>query len=125
MKKILVVEDDAFLANAYKVKLSKTNFQVRIADSGQHAIEEITTFKPDLILLDLVIPEVDGFEVLSQLRQSPQASHIPVLVVSNLAQEEDIQKAKELGAQEFIVKSEVALEAIVGRINSLLPDSAT
>lgn len=120
MKKILIAEDDQFLANAYRVKFQKENFEVIIAYDGKEAIEHLKTFTPDIILLDLVMPNQDGFITLSQLKTNPKWKHIPVIITSNLSQQADFERAKELGATDYLVKSDTAIGKIVEKIREYL-----
>ena len=120
MKKILVAEDDKFLANAYRVKLTKANYEVRMASDGEELLSMIEEFQPDLILLDLVMPNKDGFSALSELRANPRWSRLPIIVASNLGQKEDIDKAKKLGASDYVVKSDLAMKDLVIKIASYI-----
>ena len=120
MKKILIVEDDVFLANAYRVKLVKAGFEIQMATDGVEALNILKTFIPDLILLDLIMPVKDGFSTLHDIKANPTLKAIPVLVASNLGQEEDIERAKKLGAIDFIVKSNVTLAQLVEKINNIV-----
>ncbi len=123
MPKILIAEDDKFLANAYRVKLTKTGFEVKIAMDGEEALTILKGFTPDLILLDLVMPKKDGFTTLRELKAAPHLKGIPVLVASNLGQKEDLDKAMSLGAKDYVVKSDLSLEALIKKIQSLLGKS--
>lgn len=120
MKKILVAEDDAFLANAYKVKLTKAGYEVVVAADGQEALEALKNFTPDIILLDLIMPIKDGFSTLEELKKLPEFTKIPVLIASNLGQPEDIDRAMKLGAIDFIIKSEMSMESMLEKISSTL-----
>ncbi len=120
MKKLLVAEDDKFLANAYRVKLTKAGFEVLIVSDGQEALDSLKTFKPDLILLDLVMPIKDGFTVLGELKKSPDWAKIPIIVASNLGQKEDIDKATALGTDGYIVKTDLSLNGLIEKINNML-----
>jgi two-component system, OmpR family, alkaline phosphatase synthesis response regulator PhoP len=120
MKKILIAEDDTFLANAYRVKLTKAGFEVKIVNDGQEAEDIIREFMPDLMILDLIMPVKDGFTTLKELRQDPAFANLPIVVASNLGQKEDIEKATGLGATDFLVKSAVKLEEVVQKINAIL-----
>lgn len=125
MKKILVTEDDKFLANAFRAKLTKAGFEIKIVEDGEEAMKTLETFTPDLILLDLVMPIKDGYEVLKELKAKPKWRTIPVLIATNLGQKEDLDKAMELGANGYIVKSDLTLDDLVRRINSLLKVRST
>lgn len=117
MKKILVVEDDHFLLSAYKVKFSKKGFDVKTATDGQDALSVLESFEPDLILLDLVMPRLDGFETLKKLKENDKLKKIPVIVASNLGQKDDLDKAMALGANDYIIKSNISLDKIIEKIN--------
>lgn len=120
MKKILVAEDDTYLANAYRVKLTKAGFEVHNAQDGEEAIEMLSSFKPDIILLDLVMPKKDGFAVLTDLKANPTLKDIPVIIASNLGQKEDIEKGLALGARGFFVKTDLSLNNLIEKINAIL-----
>lgn len=120
MKKILVVEDDIFLLNAYRVKLTKGGFEIKTATDGNEALAALKDFVPDLILLDLVMPGKDGFAVLEELKVSPKWTKIPVIIASNLGQKEDIEKGLKMGAADYIIKSDISLSDLTGKINRIL-----
>lgn len=120
MKKILIVEDDKFSLNAYRVKLQKVGFEIKIAMDGEEAIEILKNYTPGLILLDLILPKKDGFAVLAGLRANENWKKIPVLIVSNLGQKEDIDRGMVLGAKDYVVKTDLSLDDLVKKINSLL-----
>jgi len=120
MKKVLVVEDDQFLANAYKLKLSKSDFDVKIAGDGQEALKIMEEFTPEVVLLDLIMPNMDGFETLKAMKALDKLKSIPVIVASNLGQKEDLDRAMKLGANDFIIKSNVSIEDIIKKVNKLI-----
>jgi two-component system, OmpR family, alkaline phosphatase synthesis response regulator PhoP len=120
MKKIFIAEDDNFLANAYRLKLTKAGFDVKIMRDGQELIDLLKTDIPDLIILDIIMPVKDGFITLQELKANKSWSTIPVIIASNLGQKEDVDKAMQLGANDFIVKSDLSLVAIMQKINLLL-----
>ena len=117
--KILIAEDDKFLANAYRVKFEKEEFTVLIAYDGEEAIEAVKSFKPDVILLDLVMPKMDGFATLEALKKDPATKDIKVIVASNLGQAEDVERARKLGALDYVVKSDTPIAEIVAKIKSV------
>src|SRR5579859_6721364 len=123
MKTILVAEDDTFLANAYRVKLTKAGFEVYVARDGQEALEKLKTITPDLILLDLVMPVKDGFSTLEVIKSDPKLKIIPVIVASNLGQKEDTDRALKLGASDYFVKSDLALSSLIEKISKLIGTS--
>jgi len=120
MPVILIVEDDTFLSSTYRLKFTKVGFTVYIAMDGQEAMNILQNVRPDVILLDLVMPVKDGFTVLSELKADEKLKSIPVIITSNLSQKEDIDKAKELGAADFIIKSDVSLDDLVKKVQNLL-----
>jgi len=119
MKKILVIEDDTFLRNAYRVKLTKSGYTVLLASDGKEGAEMVKSEKPDLILLDLVMPVVDGFTFLEDAKKSGGLP-CPVIVASNLGQKEDIDKATMLGAKDFIVKSDISMDALLEKVQRVV-----
>ena len=119
-KYILIVEDDEFISDVYQRKLLLEGFEVALAKDGEEALRTIRERRPDLVLLDIMIPLKDGFQVLSDLRADAGLSDIRVVVMSNLSQGKDIAHAKELGALDYIVKSNIALPDMVQRIRKAL-----
>lgn len=123
MKKILVAEDDKFLANAYRVKLSKASYEVTLVTDGEEAIQALSKEKFDLMILDLVMPKKDGFWVLEEMKSKDELKNIPVIVASNLGQKEDIEKAVSLGARDYIVKTDFSITNLVSKIQQLTGSS--
>lgn len=122
---ILIIEDDEFLGTLASTKLRNEGLTVDIAQDGETAMKWLETHPtPTIILLDLMLPNISGFDVLTRLRENPKTAATPVMVFSNLGGEEDIQKATELGATEFIIKSTVTLDELVGRVKQYT-DQAT
>lgn len=117
--KILVVEDDAFLIKAYQVKLSASGFELQVAKDGDEALEALKSFKPDVILLDLVMPRRDGFSTLEEIKKQDDLKNIPVIITSNLAQKDDIDRVRTLGAADVITKSDMSLEDLVKRVTKI------
>ena len=125
MSKILLVEDDRFLIKAVYTKLTQKGFEVVLANDGDEAISKAKTEKPELVLLDMVLPKKSGFEVLRALKGDPETASIPVFILSNLAQDQDIQEGKALGAEDYIVKSNTSLSAIVDKAANFLATKKT
>ncbi|MEK7622190.1 MAG: response regulator [Patescibacteria group bacterium] len=119
-KKILLAEDDKFLSTAMADKLGREGFVVLRAMNGVDAVELAKTEKPDLILLDIIMPQKTGFEVLSELRLDPTTHNIPIIVLSNLGQEADIKRARDLGAMDYLVKSDVEMKLVVAKIKEAM-----
>lgn len=120
MAKILVAEDDKLLANAYKVKLTREGYEVLIVGDGDELVANIEKFNPDLIVLDLIMPKTDGFMILEYLKKSDQWKNVPVLVSSNLSQSEDIVRVTKLGADDYIVKTDLSMKVLGEKIKALL-----
>lgn len=120
MKKILVVEDDTYLANAYRVKLTKVGFEVKNASDGEEALIILQTYIPDLILLDIVMPRKDGFATLEEIKKNEKLKNIPVILASNLGQKEDMDRGMKLGAVGFFVKTDFTLNNLIEKINKIL-----
>jgi CheY-like chemotaxis protein len=115
-----LAEDDRFLRKAADTALRRHGFSVVTATNGEEALEALRTMKPDLILLDLIMPKVQGFEVLRSVKENPATAHIPVIVLSNLGQEGDVKRAMESGATAYFVKANLTLEEMVTQVESVL-----
>jgi len=119
-KSVLIVEDDRFLSSLIKARLHKDGIRgIQVFDGGE-ALESLKKEKPDIIILDLIMPKVPGFEVLESISLNPQLNRIPVVVLSNLAQESDVRRAKELGAVDYFVKVRVSIDDLITKIEGLL-----
>ncbi len=118
--KILIIEDDKFLRELISHKITKEGFMVEEAADGEEGLEKIKKLKPNLILLDLILPGIDGFEVLKRLKEDISLSFIPVIILSNLGQREDIEKSLRLGAVDFLVKAHFTPDEIVSKIKNVL-----
>lgn len=119
-KTILLVEDDRIIINIYKLKFGKLGFKVLIAYDGQEALDILTKEKPDVILLDLLLPKKDGFQVLTEIKANPATKDIPVVVASNLGQSEDIKRALKAGAEGYFVKSNVKIDDVVDTVQKAM-----
>lgn len=119
-KYVLVVEDDPFYSKIYKTKLAKEKIDSEIVSNGNEAIKSVQKLRPGLILLDLIMPGKDGFETLAELKADPVMKDIPVIVLSNLSQEEDIKRIMDLGATEYLVKANVPIQEVVEKVKHTL-----
>lgn len=119
-KKIVIIEDDKILLKALNVELLGDEFEVFSAIDGCAGLELILKEKPDLILLDLVMPKLDGFAVLSALKNNKDTVHIPVIILSNLTQDDDVKRGLELGAKDYIKKTSTDLRELTKKINHFL-----
>jgi DNA-binding response OmpR family regulator len=119
-KRVLVIEDDVFLQNLEVSNLEKNGFEVILASNGEEAVKKIHEPNIDIILLDIILPDFDGFEILKKIKEDKIIKNIPVIIFSNLSDEKDIEKGKELGATEFLVKSNFTLGELIQKINIIL-----
>ncbi|MBI5150946.1 MAG: response regulator [Candidatus Pacebacteria bacterium] len=117
---ILVVEDDKFLRELLVRKLSSEGFDVKNAIDAQAAFAILAERKPNIILLDLILPGIDGFEILSQIKSDAKIADVPVIILSNLGQKEDTDKAMALGAEDFMVKANFTLDEIVTKVRGIV-----
>lgn len=117
---ILVVEDDKFLRELITQKLIKENYEVSEAIDGEQGIKKIKEEKPDLILLDLILPGIDGFEVLARMKKDSELSSIPVIIFSNLGQKEDVERGLKLGASDYLIKAHFTPGEIIEKIKKTL-----
>lgn len=120
MGKVLIIEDDSLITKVYSTRLTSDGHQVIIADNGEKGLELAKSSLPQVILLDIMMPKISGLEVLRELKKNPQTAKIPVIVYSNLAREEEIKKARDLGAVEFLAKSSLTPQQVVAKIESYL-----
>jgi CheY-like chemotaxis protein len=119
--KILLVEDDTFFREFYSTKLREQKAEVETASNGEEALEKLKTYVPDVMLLDIIMPKMDGFEVLKQMGQLQLTNKISVLVFSTLGQEQDVERARLLGAKGYVNKSFFDFEKLYARITALAP----
>lgn len=115
-KKILLVEDDDSLANVYLARLEVEGFEVKRVPNGEDALAAAVEFKPDLVLLDVMMPKVSGFDVLDILRNTPETANLKIVMLTALSQENDKARADQLGADDYLVKSQVVIADVVERI---------
>lgn len=120
--KVLLVEDDEFLRDICRRKLELDGFSVSVAVNGKEALQKIKEEVPQVVLLDIVLPDMDGFEVLSNLKNSPLKSKIAVIMLTNLGQKTDIERGLKLGADEYIVKAHFSVSEIIQKIKVVLKD---
>lgn len=123
MKKILIIEDDTFLREMIAGKLKKEGFSIIEAIDGEEGIRKTKEENPDLIILDLVLPTLDGFEVLSRIKQDKSSSGIPVVILSNLGQRNEIQHGLDLGAVDYMVKANFTPSEIIKKIVNVLSNN--
>lgn len=117
---ILIIEDDAFLSNIYKTKFEFEGFKVSTADNGQVGLNEARKKKPDLILLDILMPVMDGFTFLEEYKKDKVIKGIPVILLTNLGQKDDVEKGLELGARDYIIKAHFKPSEVVEKVRKIL-----
>ncbi len=118
--KILIVEDDQFLLEMYVIKLEKEGFNVLSAVDGEEGLKVAQKDIPNLILLDLNLPKMDGFQVLTELKKDENTKNIPVIVLTNYAQKDDIDKCLDLGADSYLIKAHFVPSEVIGKIKKVL-----
>lgn len=119
MRKVLIIEDDNFLQGLEASKLKTDGYEVITASTGEEGLQKINEEGVNLILLDLILPKFDGFEILKKVKESEKLRKIPVIVFSNLSEDKDIDRAREMGVTDFMVKSNFTLDELVEHINKI------
>lgn len=119
-KRILLVEDDDALASVYITRLQAEGFDVQRCANGEEALDAARTYQPDLVLLDVMMPKVSGFDVLDILRNTPETANLKVIMLTALSQDSDQERAKTLGADDYLVKSQVVISDVIDRIRQHL-----
>lgn len=118
--KVLIIEDEEMLVNMYISKFEKEGYEAEKAANGKLGLEKAQEIKPDIILLDIMMPEIDGFMVLKNLKNDIDTKNIPVIMLTNLGQEEDIEKGKKLGATDYLVKANLTPAQVVDKVKEVL-----
>ena len=119
-RRILVAEDDRFLRKAAEMALKRQGYTVLTAANGEEALRTARSVLPDLILLDLIMPKLNGFDVLQALKKDAPTAHIPVIILSNLGQDRDVQQALDAGASAYLIKTDLSLQGLVQRVEEAL-----
>ncbi|HBW74022.1 MAG: Two component transcriptional regulator, winged helix family [Candidatus Magasanikbacteria bacterium GW2011_GWA2_45_39] len=120
VQKILLVEDDTFLSNIYQTKFVKEGYQVATAGDGEEALKAVKTKKPDIILLDVLLPKLDGFAVLERLKKDAETKDIPVILLTNLGQRDDVERGLQLGAADYLIKAHFKPSETVAKVKKIL-----
>ena len=121
MAKILLVEDDPLMVRMYQRKLLNDNYEVNVAVNGEEGLVKIRSFQPDLVLLDIMMPKLNGLQVLERLKADSTISHIPVIILTNLGgSQEDIERGLELGAVAYLVKSAYRPDEVIAKVKEVL-----
>lgn len=119
-KTILIIEDDKFLRELICQKLKKEGFTISEAVDGEKGLQKVKTEKPGLVLLDLILPGIDGFEVLTEAKKDPALAEIPIIILSNLGQKDDIERGLKLGAVDYLIKAHFTPGEIIKKIKKIL-----
>jgi len=122
-KKILIIEDDSFLADMYAAKFQMKGYKVNLAENGREAMKEIQKEKPSLIILDILMPKMDGFEFLEQFKKNEKFKNIPVIILTNLGQKREVERGFNLGADDYIIKAYFTPKEVVEKVETLLSRS--
>src|SRR3989344_2435243 len=120
MKKILIIEDEPALQDALKKVFAGEGFEILQAFDGEEGVSMVSEKKPDLVLLDLILPKKHGFEILEWMKQNAETKDIPVLVLTNLEESSDVMKAIELGARGYLIKANYALKEVLSKVKEVL-----
>lgn len=118
--RILFVEDDDALAGVYLVRLQAEGFDVRRVSNGEEALAAAVSYRPDLVLLDVMMPKVSGFDVLDILRNTPETAKLKIIMLTALSQDSDRKRAESMGVNDYLVKSQVVIGDVIARIKQLL-----
>jgi DNA-binding response OmpR family regulator len=119
MKSILLVEDDPFLIDIYTTKLKEEGFAVEVADDGEEVMAKIAEVKPDLMLLDIVLPNVNGWEILRRVKKDATTKDLKIIILSNLAEKEEVEKGMSFGANKYLVKAHYTPTEVIKEITKI------
>jgi DNA-binding response OmpR family regulator len=117
---VLIVEDDTFLANIYKTKFEMEGFKVSVSENGELGLSDIKKKKPDIVLLDILLPKMDGFTVLENAKADKAIKHIPIILLTNLGQKDDVEKGLQLGAVDYLIKAHFKPSETVVKVRKVL-----
>lgn len=120
MEQILLVEDDPFLIDIYTTKLKEAGFSIEVAVNGEEAIRKIKEKRPDLVVLDIVLPQIDGWEILRKIKSEPKFKNLKVIILSNLGQKEEVEKGMDLGAVKYLIKAHYTPSQVVEEIKKII-----
>jgi DNA-binding response OmpR family regulator len=120
MTRIAIIEDDQTISQMYRMKFEADGFEVQLADNGKRGVELVQNFKPDIILLDLQMPEMGGDEALAEIRKHDWGKSVPVIILTNMGQEESPKSLKSLNVASYIVKADLTPSQVVGRVKQTL-----
>jgi DNA-binding response OmpR family regulator len=119
-KKIMIIEDDVFIRDIYQVKFTQEGFDVTTAEDGLKAIEKLAIIIPDIILLDIMMPYMNGMEVLRRIKADEALKNIPIILLTNISEKESVTEGLEYGVKDYLIKSQFTPAEVVNKVNSLL-----
>lgn len=119
-KTVLIIEDDVFLVKAYQIKFEKEGFNVLTATDGKEVADVLEKEPPHIVLLDLMLPGISGFDILETIKKNPKWKDVPVIILSNLGQTQDIERGKKLGANDYFIKTNIKMSEIVDTVRKYL-----
>ena len=117
---VLIIEDDSYISDMYRIKLESENFEVTTAEDGIAGLKILRKQKPDIVLLDIVMPKVDGFNILKTIKRNPELKEIPIVLLTNLSQKENVERGFELGADSYIIKAHFTPSEVVEKVKDIL-----
>ena len=117
---VLLIEDDNFLIDIYKTKFEMEGFKVSVSDNGESGLEDVKKKKPDVVLLDILLPKMDGFAVLKKMKEDKDIKDIPVILLTNLGQKDDVDKGLKLGAVDYLIKAHYKPSETVDKVKKVL-----
>jgi len=120
MKTVLLVEDDPFLIDIYTTKLKEAGFLIEVAATGEEALSKVKEKKPSLMILDIVLPKVDGWEILKRVKTEEKSKDLKVIILSNLGQKEEVEKGMKLGAAKYLIKAHYTPSQVVEEIKKII-----
>jgi DNA-binding response OmpR family regulator len=118
--KVLIIEDDAFISDMYRLKLESEGFNVKIAEDGQKGLEQLKKEKPDLVLLDVVMPKMDGYAVLQNIKENREMQDVPVVMLTNLGQKDNVEKGLKMGALDYVIKAHFTPTEVAEKVGEIL-----
>ncbi|MBI2640466.1 MAG: response regulator [Candidatus Sungbacteria bacterium] len=120
MAKVIIIDDDPFILDMYVLKFKERGFDIATAHDGKEGLKKAQEFKPDAILLDVVMPALDGFDVLQELKQGPETKDAKIILLTNLGQKEEVERGTRLGADDYIIKAHFTPSEVVEKVQRLL-----
>ena len=121
--KVVLIEDDPFLSNMYVTKLQASDFEIIAEEDGQKGLQTVAKEQPDLILLDILLPGIDGFEILKKLKSDAKMKEIPVIMLTNLGQKNDVEKGLDLGANDYLIKAHFTPTEVITKITKTIENN--